>query len=264
MTDLTDPSEPGKTSAQHAIDARNTTRRKRLRMLVWLLLVWGIAAYLIVPRLWELYFHRHADYSSVARVSVTGDGHPGDPVNIALVGSEAEVVRAMTAAGWFPADPITLSTSVRIVADSVLRRSDDDAPVSDLFLFGRKQDLAFEQPEGDSPRQRHHVRYWRWDKLQNGQPVWFGAATFDDRVGLSYTTGQVTHHIGPDIDADRDRIATELTNAGCASAIDWVDDFHTELAGRNGGGDPWHTDGRLAEVVLQPCTARSAAGARKP
>lgn len=264
MTDLYDRSETDKTSAQSAIDARNVTRRKRLRMLVWLLLVWGIAAYLIVPRLWESYAHRHADYSKVARVSVTADGHPGDPVNIALVGAEAEVVRAMTAAGWFPADPITLSTSVRIVADSVLRRGDDDAPVSDLFLFGRKQDLAFEQPVGESPPQRHHVRYWRWGKLQNGQPVWFGAATFDDRVGLSYTTGQVTQHIGPDIDADRDRIATQLTNAGCATSIDWEDGFHTELAGRNGGGNPWHTDGRLAVVVLQPCVTGSAAGARKP
>ena len=233
-------------------------------MLLWLLLVWGIAAYLIVPQLWELYFHRQTDYSSVTRASVTGDGHPGDPVNVALIGSEADVARAMNAAGWFPADPITLITSLRIAADSVLRRGDDDAPVSDLLLFGRKQDLAFEQPVGDGPRQRHHVRYWRWDKLRNGQPVWFGAATFDERVGLSYTTGQVTHHIGPDIDADRDRIATELTNAGCSSAIDWVDGFHTEQDGRNGGGDPWHTDCRLAAVVLQPCAATPPTGARKP
>lgn len=264
MTDLYDLSGTDKTSAQHAIKASNAARRKRLRMLVWLLLVWGIAAYLIVPRLWELYAHRHSDYSKVARVSVTADGHPGDPLNIALVASEAQLIRAMTAAGWFPADLSTLNTSVRIVADSVLGHGDDDAPASDLFLFSRKQDLAFEQPVGERPRQRHHVRYWRWDKLQNGQPVWFGAATFDDRADLSYTTGQVTKHIGPDIDADRDHIATELTQAGCVSSIDWEDDFHTELAGRNGGSDPWHTDGGLAEVVLQPCAAQSAAGARKP
>jgi len=219
---------------------------------LWLLLVWGIAAYLVVPRLWELYFHRHADYSDVGRVTTTADKHPGDPVNIALIGSETELVRAMTAAGWFPADPITLSSSVRIAADSVLRRSDDDAPVSDLFLFGRKQDLAFEEPVGDGPRQRHHVRYWRWSQQQDGRPVWFGSATFDDRVGLSYTTGQVTHHIGPDIDAERDRIASELTAAGCAAAVDWLDGFHTELSGRNGGGDPWHTDGNLHVGVINP------------
>jgi LssY C-terminus len=260
---MTNDIDPGDTSAQPAINARANARRKRLRMLLWLLLVWGIAAYLVVPRLWELYFHRHADYSNVGRITTTSDGHPGDPVNIALIGSESELVRGMTAAGWYPADPITLGTSVRIAADSVLRRSDDDAPVSDLFLFGRKQDLAFEQPVGDGPRQRHHVRYWRWDKLQDGKPVWFGSATFDERVGLSYTTGQVTHHIGPDVDAERDRIASELTAAGCAGAVDLVDGFHAELSGRNGGGDPWHTDGRLAEVVLQTC-ATPEAGARKP
>ena len=261
---MTQDTDTGDTTAQPATEARATARRKRWRMLLWLLLVWGIAAYLVVPRLWELYFHRHADYSDVGRITTIGDGHPGDPVNIALIGSETELVHAMTAAGWYPADPITLSTSVRIAADSVLRRSDDDAPVSDLFLFGRKQDLAFEEPVGDGPRQRHHVRYWRWDQQQNGRPVWFGSATFDERVGLSYTTGQVTHHIGPDIDAERDRIASELTAAGCTAAVDWLDGFHSELSGRNGGGDPWHTDGRLAEVVLQPCAAAPAAGARKP
>ena len=85
----------------------------------------------------------------------------------------------MRTAGWFPADPITLASSVRIAADTVLHKSDDDAPVSNLFLFGRKQDLAFEQPVGGGPRQRHHVRFWLWDELYEGRPGWFGAATFD-------------------------------------------------------------------------------------
>ena len=56
--------------------------------------------------------------------------------------------------------------------------------VSDLYLFGRKQDLAFERPIGDNPRKRHHVRFWHWDKLEDGRPVWFGSATLDERVGL--------------------------------------------------------------------------------
>ena len=151
----------------------------------WLLLsalAWAVAAYLIVPRLWKLYFRYHQAVAEVARVTQTSDRHPGDPINIALVGSDAEIVRGMTAAGWFPADPITFRTSVRIVADSVLHRPDDDAPVSNLFLFGRKQDLAFEQPVGGGPRQRHHVRFWRWDKPGEGRPVWIGAATFDDET----------------------------------------------------------------------------------
>jgi hypothetical protein len=40
-------------------------------------------------------------------------------------------------------------------------------------------------------------------------------------------------------------------------SIEWNDNFHTTLEGRNGGGDPWHTDGRLAIVVLRDSAATS-------
>jgi hypothetical protein len=225
------------------------------KMLLWITLVWAMAAYLIMPKLWALYFRSHPMLAAPTRVTQTSDGHPGDPINIALIGCDAEIVWGMTAAGWFPADPITLASSVRIAADTVLHRSDDDAPVSNLFLFGRKQDLAFEQPIEGGPRQRHHVRFWRWDELYEGRPAWFGAATFDDAVGLSHTTGQVTHHIGPDVDAERDRLANELQEAGLVQSIEWNDGFHSTLEGRNGGGDAWHTDGRLAIVELRGSAA---------
>jgi hypothetical protein len=240
-----------------AIETKFVRDMPDLKMLLLFVLAWAVAAYLIVPRLWELYFRHHPSLAELARVTHTSDGHPGDPINIALVGSDAEVLRGMTAVGWFPADPITLATSVRIAADSVLRRSDDDAPVSNLFLFGRKQDFAFEQPISGGPRQRHHVRFWRWDRPYEGRAAWIGAATFDERVGLSHTTGQVTHHIGPDVDAERDRIANELQKAGLVQSTQWDNGFHAHLEGRNGGGDLWHTDGRLAIVVLRISGAAS-------
>ena len=40
-----------------------------------------------------------------------------------------------------------------------------------------------------------------------------------------------------------------MTKAGRMSELRWVDGFHKELQGRN-GGDLWRTDGRLAVVVL--------------
>ncbi|MGZ5862130.1 MAG: LssY C-terminal domain-containing protein [Methyloceanibacter sp.] len=221
------------------------------KTLLLMTFVWAVAAYVIVPRLWVLYFRRHPLLVESARVTLTGDGHPGDQVNVALVGTEEEIVRAMTAAGWYPADAITLASSVRIAADTVLHRPDNDAPVSNLFLFGRKQDLAFEQPLSGGPIRRHHVRFWRWDELCEGRPGWFGAATFDARVGLSHTTGQVTHHIAPDVDAERDRLASELQQAGMVQSTEWKNGFHAELKGRNGGGDLWHTDGRLVIVSLR-------------
>jgi hypothetical protein len=246
-----EPNTPESVQADRAGAARRPALLRRLLLIV---AAWGIAAYLIAPRLWEVYFRGHQDYADAPRVTHTSDGHPGDPVNIALVASEEEVVAAMGAADWFPADPITLKTSLRIAADSVLRRPDENAPVSNLFLFGRKEDLAFEQPAGDSPRQRHHVRYWLWDKTDDGKHVWFGAATYDERVGLSYTTGEVTHHIGDDVDAERNRIATELVGAGCARETRSIDGFHSVREARNGGGDIWRTDGSLAVLDLQPCS----------
>ena len=33
-------------------------------------------------------------------------------------------------------------------------------------------------------------------------------------------------------------------------SIEWLDGFHSQLEGRNGGGHPWRTDGRLAIAVM--------------
>jgi LssY C-terminus len=218
------------------------------------LLVYLLAAYVLVPLAWKRDVARHPALFDAPRITHTIDGIAGDPVNVAVEGSEADVIRCMRATKWYPADPITLRSSLRIAVDSVLRDPDDEAPVSTLLLFGRKQDLAFEQPVGDSPRQRHHVRFWRWDRLEDGRQVWFGAATYDERVGLSHTTGQITHHIGPDIDAERDRILSQFQQAGLAQEVYWMPGFQAELKGRNGGGDPWHTDGRLGVAVLRVLT----------
>jgi hypothetical protein len=62
-------------------------------------------------------------------------------------------------------------------------------------------------------------------------------------------TAPVTHHISPDVDVERDLLVTDLNNAIHAQ-VEWLDGFHSQLQGRNGGGDLWRTDGRLAIVVL--------------
>jgi hypothetical protein len=168
--------------------------------------------------------------------------------------------RAMFAAKWFPADPITLKSSLRIAAGTVFHRAYDDAPVSSLNLFGRKQDLAFEQPIGSDPRRRHHVRFWRCEQLDDeGRPMWIGAATLDRSVGLSHATGEITHHISADVDSERDKILDDVrTSVGLARSY-FVDGFQDPPEGTNGGGDPWHTDGRLAVGVLGVSESSGAA-----
>jgi hypothetical protein len=43
------------------------------------------------------------------------------------------------------------------VIDRTITRPYDDAAVSNLFLFGRREDLAFEKPVGEKLMTRHYV-----------------------------------------------------------------------------------------------------------
>jgi hypothetical protein len=207
--------------------------------------VWILAAYLILPAVWRHYEHR-PKLANAPKTTLNSQGIPGDPLNVGLVGHEPDVVSAMLAAGWNPADPITLVSSLKIAGSVVFRRPDPRAPVSNLYLFGRKQDLAFEKSAGPSARKRHHVRFWKSVDLGTADtPLYLGSATFDVGVGLSHLTGEVTHHISPDIDAQRDSLMADLTAAGRLAQIDQVTGVGATLIGRNGEGDRYFTDGEL-------------------
>ena len=225
---------------------------KRVAVLVVaLLVVYLVGAYVIMPAAWKRYAKRHPSLDDVPRITHTGAGIPGDPLNVALIGTETEVKKIMLAAKWYPANPLTLRSCLEIAEASVLKRPYDEAPVSNLYLFGRKQDLAFEQPVGNDPRKRHHVRFWRTDEVdQDGRPVWVGSAVYDKRVGLSRRTAQVTHVTAADVDAERDYLFHDLEGTGDLSEVYVINDFHKVREGKNGGGDPWHTDGRLFVGVI--------------
>ncbi|MBX7166936.1 MAG: LssY C-terminal domain-containing protein [Pirellulales bacterium] len=227
--------------------------RRIARWAAILIAVYLSVAYLLLPLAWESYAHRHPEFDGDPRITTTGDDHPGDPLNVALVARDEELAAAMQAAGWYPAAALGLRSDLEIAGDTVLSRPDVEAPVSNLFLFGRKEDHAFEQPVGDNPRQRHHVRFWKLDRTSDdGRPVWIGAASYDLRVGLSHTTGQVTHHIDGHVDVERDHLFNNLRDAGKLQSDYYVDGFHTRRAGSNGGGDQWQTDGRLLVGVVKP------------
>jgi hypothetical protein len=228
--------------------------RKRIALLVGaVIIVWAIVAYILMPVLWTRYAHRHPSLEDLPGIAYTADDIPADPINVALIGTKAEVMKVMLAAKWYPADQLTLRSCLEIAEASVFKRPYEDAPVSSEYLFGRKQDLAFEQAVGDNPRHRHHVRFWETDKRDpDGRPVWLGAAVFDKRVGLSRTTGQITHETAPDIDAERDKLFDDLKKTGDLEEFIIVSGFHKVREGRNGEGNPWYTDGDLYEGVIKP------------
>jgi LssY C-terminus len=235
--------------------AATTSRKRRFlirttKVMVVLVASWLLAAYVILPALWR-HFEHQPGLEDAPKASLTAQGIPGDPLNVGLIGSEESLIHAMLGSGWKPADPITLKSSARIASSVLLNKPYADAPVSNLFVFGRKQDLAFEKADGRSARHRHHVRFWRSDELgRGGVPFWIGAVTFDRSVGLSHRTGQITHHIGPDIDAERDGLIAGLRSGGWLSQLFQVTGVGATLVGRNGGGDRYDTDGELTVGVL--------------
>lgn len=218
---------------------------RTLRFLLILIVVWFLLAYLILPAVWE-HYERYPALENAPKTTRTAQGIPGDPLNVGLIGTEQEVVHAMLGSGWDAADPVTLKSSIGIARSVLRNRPYVDAPVSPLFVFGRKQDLAFEKPVGHNASHRHHVRFWKTNEHAiGGRPLWIGAVTYDRSVGLSHRTGQITHHIGADIDTERDQLFENLGEAGWLTELFQVTGVGATLMGRNGGGDRYYTDGEL-------------------
>ena len=161
-------------------------------------------------------------------------GIHGDPINVGLIGTKDELVAAMLAAKWQPADPITFKSSAKLVRSVVLHRPDETAPVYNLYLWKRKEDLAFEQEVGKTASRRHHVRFWESAKQVGGRLLWLGAATFNTKIGFSHTTGMPTHHIDANIDAEREKLMNDLIAAGRLSSTEGVEGFQPKHDGRNG------------------------------
>lgn len=209
---------------------------------------WVLVAYLVLPRLHRILTRIYVPDYFIGRTR-TADGLLGDPVNLALMGTAEQVHAALQAGGWIRADELTARTGWRIVTTTLSRRSYSQAPVSPLFLFGRRQDFAYQQEVDGNPSQRHHVRFWKCPDgwlLPGGFAVdWLAAGTYDRSVGLSLFTLQVTHKIDPDTDVEREHIIETVRAASPEVGLDILRDFSTGYHSRNGGGDLISTDGDL-------------------
>lgn len=192
------------------------------------------------------------------------DGVPGDPLNVRVLASESQLGAAFANAGWYRADEITLITSLRIAIDSILARKYSTAPVSNLYLFGRRQDIAFEQP-GGSVRERDHVRFWKTTiRGEDKRLLWIGGATKDIKVALSPKTHLPTHLIAPDVDSERDFLVEDLAATGWVVQVEHVPGFGSAVKRTNGDGGEYYSDGTVAVLelanVLTPTIATQVRG----
>jgi hypothetical protein len=202
------------------------------RRLPWILalgLTYGVAAYVILPRAVRMGL-KVLQRKSVPQFTITGDGLPGDPVNLVLMGTLQQLRDAFAAAGWSEADRLGLASSWGMIRAFVFNSPYPTAPFSTLYLFGRGQDIGFQKAIDDSPRKRHHIRFWSlslehaegtvgtasfWMNTDRppdqARVLWIGAGTRDTGFSLTQLTFQVTHATDSDTNAERDYIVAELS-----------------------------------------------------
>jgi hypothetical protein len=201
---------------------------QRLPWIAALAVTYGVAAYVILPRTVRIGL-KILQRKHVPRYTFTADGLPGDPINLVLTGTLEQLHAAFAIAGWSTADQLGLQSSWRMTRAFVFNTPYPTAPFSTLYLFGRGQDVGFQKAIDNSPRKRHHIRFWAlslahveselgkasfW--LNTDRPAlnkrvhWIGAGTKDTGFSLTRLTFQITHATDSDTNAERDYIVAEL------------------------------------------------------
>jgi LssY C-terminus len=179
----------------------------------------------------------------------------GDPLNIALVGESSEVLHSLTRAGWSFTHRITLRTVGREIGAVLEGVPYAVAPVSDLHVFDRRQDVALQRARR-SISQRNHMRLWLAPFRYEGRQVWIGQVSRD--IGVKVTPKSptlTTHIIDPEVDTTREYLLHSLVAAGFVERFGFVKGAAaaTPASPRfNLTGDPYHSDGMRLVVLLAP------------
>jgi hypothetical protein len=180
------------------------------------------------------------------------DGKPGDPLNLVLVGSADEVRKAFEAAGWAEAAKLNEKSAWETLRAVIANRGYKEAPVSQLYLYNRPEDLAF-QKMYNTFAERHHLRLWRAPvSTPEGREIWLGAATHDTGWDIRPGEGVVSHAIDPELDDERDKVAADLAVTGNIAALALAARPNPLSEGLTATGATWKTDGRLLAAELKP------------
>lgn len=205
---------------------------KRIPTSLAVLVLYILIAYVLIPAAIRV-LNLIVQPKHIPLYCTTPDGLACDPINIGVVATRGELLELFRQAGWHKADQKTLGNMLRFGVAMVMKKPYPEAPFSKLFLFGRGQDIGFELPVGDSPRHRHHVRFWGvidtedpeyrqhtffWKRYHKspkpGKILWVGAASLDLGLGLILHNAQMTHRIHYDTNAERAFLVKQLRASG--------------------------------------------------
>ena len=242
----------------------------RLPSVLAVALTYAIAAYVILPRAVRMGL-KILQRKRVPRYTITGDGLPGDPVNLVLIGTLQQLKTAFASAGWSEADRLGVASSWRMIRAFLLNLPYPTAPFSTLYLYGRGQDIGFQKAIDNSPRKRHHIRFWALSLARaeaavgtasfwlntdrpphNAHVFWVGAGTKDIGFSLTKLTFQITHATDSDTNAERDYIIAELRDKRV------IEDVNSYRSGQRLPAqhvNHYITDGEIAVASLGPGSA---------
>jgi hypothetical protein len=179
----------------------------------------------------------------------------GDPLNAVIIGDSHEVLAALTRSGWSFTHRISLGTVSRMVGSAIGGTAYPVAPVSNLYVFGRKQDFALQRAR-PSISQRNHSRFWLAPFTYNGSQVWVGQVSRD--IGIKVTPKSpslTTHIIDPEVDLTREYLLHSLLDGGLVERFGFVKGSRPATADDpafNLTGDPYFSDGLRLVIDLSP------------
>ncbi len=177
----------------------------------------------------------------------------GDPLNLVLIGNANELMPAFIRRGWHMAENTYWSSIWKTVGSFLLGHHYRYSPVSNLYLFGRKQDVALQKARG-SIHQRNHLRLWLMPTRFSGKEVWIGTISRDIGVHFTSKAGHfVTHKIDEDIDEVRNSFGEDMLYSQGLQKIGWAKGMpavFSEKPRSNLGGDPYFTDGLLLVLLF--------------
>ncbi len=180
----------------------------------------------------------------------------GDPLNIVVVGHGIDALFAFIERGWRLDEPFDLHSTYRTIRAFLFGSEYLNAPVSPLYVFGRRQDVALQKAR-DTVSQRNHLRLWLAPFTIDGLQVWVGQISRD--IGIKLTTQSwylTTHIISPEVDQDRSYLLQDLILSGAVSRFGFARGVGVSAMPSpraNLTGDPYVTDGlRLVVFLNEP------------
>ncbi|HMF53222.1 MAG TPA: LssY C-terminal domain-containing protein [Edaphobacter sp.] len=200
---------------------------------------------LISPEMFEDIPRRISDEAN-------GEGHQGDMVNFALVGTKEQVEAAYKAAGWVAVDKSVQDAILNGLLKTLNHEAYTEMPMSTLYLFGRPQDMSFARADPLLVAAvRHHLRIWQTDKTLDGKPLWVGSATHDIGFEKDQRNGKMTHKIDPEIDKEREFLLQSFDAAGVFSSAAYVTPEEPMLKAQTATGGSFYSDGRIVVMALK-------------